>query len=455
MSAVNDAQAADRLSRRQEWSRQIESWVRSNREEAYRLASELVRIPSVNHPPKGNEGDYQRFFAEWMVDAGAIVDSYELSEVAGLTEHRAYMPGRDYENRPNVAGCFFGKGEGRSLLFSGHADTVYEGDEKWSHSPFSGTVEDGKLYGRGSYDMKGGMAAALMAVKCLSDLGLPVAGKVYIESVVDEEHGGANGSLAARLRGPQADMAIIPEPSNLKLYPAHIGGGIWRAVFQGKSGIGFAGEELVSALEATLEFANMLRDFGAYRKERMTVPHWWEGGRLPEVTLLTMFSGDINRLIQEKLPASGALTFWIEGFPGTTGEEIMNELQAFYDARRDQYPLLGTCWPEITPLIRYLEGSEMEQSLKTDEFLTLVGKIGENLGGAAVPVEGSPFACDAFMFNLYSDTPALVLGPGGANAHAADEYMDLASYTQLIQWYAEIIVDWCGVQGGEEHAAEG
>ncbi|MNI60876.1 acetylornithine deacetylase [compost metagenome] len=62
---------------------------------------------------------------------------------------------------------------------------------------------------------------------------------------------------------------------------------------------------------------------------------------------------------------------------------------------------------------------------------------------------GSPFACDGFMFNLYSQTPALVLGPSGGNAHAADEFLDLNSYEQLIQWYAQIIVDWCGVLEAE------
>ena len=59
---------------------------------------------------------------------------------------------------------------------------------------------------------------------------------------------------------------------------------------------------------------------------------------------------------------------------------------------------------------------------------------------------GSPFACDGFIFNLYSDTPALVLGPKGGNAHGADEFMDMKSYEDLICWYAELILDWCGTK---------
>ncbi|GGD80116.1 M20 family metallopeptidase [Paenibacillus nasutitermitis] len=424
----------------------IQQWVKTHRTEAIELARSLVQINSVNHPPTGNEAEYQRFFADWMVSEAAEVDIYELSEVPGLQEHPAYMASRQYDNRPNVVGRFFGANTGPSLLFSGHADTVYEGNEPWTYPPFSGQTADGKMYGRGAYDMKGGMAAALMAVKCLKNLSIPIAGNVYIESVVDEEHGGANGTLAGRLRGPNPDMAIIPEPSNMKLYPAHLGGGIWKATFIGKSGIGFAGEELISALEATVEFANLLKTYDRHRKEHLAVPAWWQDSRKAEVTLLTIFSGDVTRELQEKLPASGELNFWIEGYPGMTGEEIINDLWNFYDAQLSKYPHLQKCKPLIRPLIRYLSASEMKLDAKGTTFIRTVAESCEKVldFSPASPV-GSPFACDGFMFNLYSHTPALVLGPCGGNAHAADEFLDLNSYEQLIQWYAQIIVDWCGV----------
>jgi acetylornithine deacetylase len=438
---------------REQITTSIRQWVVDHRTEAIELASRLVQIESVNHPPTGNEAEYQRFFADWMVSENAEVETYELSEVPGLQEHPAYMDSRQYVNRPNVVGRFFGGIAGRSLLFSGHADTVYEGKEPWTLPPFSGQIADGKMYGRGAYDMKGGMAAALMAVKCLKNLCVPIAGKVYIESVVDEEHGGANGTLAGRLRGPNADMAIIPEPSNMKLYPAHLGGGIWKATFTGKSGIGFAGEELISALEATIEFANFLKAYNIYRKEHVEVPSWWQDGRKAEVTLLTIISGDVNRELQEKLPENGELNFWIEGYPGMTGEKIISDLWEFYHVQLSEYPLLQKCKPQIRPLIRYLSASEMKLDAKGADFLRTVAECGKKVHNIlSAPPEGAPFACDGFMFNLYSSTPALVLGPSGGNAHAADEFLDLNSYEQLIQWYAHIIVDWCGfldTEGGK------
>lgn len=436
----------DRMNRTQV-SEAIRGWVAEHRREAEELVAKLVQFPSVNHPPTGLEAEYQRFFAEWMRAEGAEVEMYALDSVPGLREHPAFMDTRDYANRPNVVGRFFGEAGtgGRSLMFSGHADVVYEGTEPWTHPPFSGVIEDGRLYGRGAYDMKGGMAAALMAVKCLRALDVPIAGSVYVESVVDEEHGGANGTLAGRLKGHAADMAVIPEPSNMKLYPAHMGVGIWKATFKGKSGSGFNGEELVSALDATLQFGQLLHGFRLHWQRRYEPPAWWKGGRLQEVSIMTLLSGDVSRALQEKIPDTGEMNIAIEGYPGITADDIMAELWAYYEEHKAEYSLLPRVKPEIVPLIRYLDGSEMKLDGKGRAFLRLVEQCGERVTGKPVdPPQGSPFGCDAFMFNLYSDTPALVLGPSGGNAHAADEFLDLASFGQLICWYAEMIVDWCG-----------
>lgn len=448
---------------RKQISEAIERWLQSNKKEAISLVQSLVRIPSVNHPPQGNELAYQQFFAETMISMGAEVELYELSSVPSLTDHPAYMSGRNYEHRPNVIGCFKGSqadshikdgsdlndGHGadgrRSLLFSGHADTVYEGVEQWTHPPFDGTVVDGKLYGRGAYDMKGGMAASLMAIQCLQDLGVPLAGDVWVESVVDEEHGGANGTLAGRLRGPAQSMAIIPEPSNLELYTAHLGGGIWKATFEGKSGIGFAGEVLISALDATIAFANVLQQFIEEYRRQNPPPLPWTADQEAGLMITRLISGDVHRELMEKLPATGEIQFWIEGFPGMTGDRIISELLSFMDTKLEQYPILQHCRPVITPLIRYLEASETAPSKDSEELLYIVGQTGERIRNQSIKKKGAPFACDGFLFNLHSETPAVILGPAGGNAHAADEFLDVDSYCTLIRWYAEMIIDWCGI----------
>ncbi|MFK7691810.1 M20 family metallopeptidase [Paenibacillus sp. HJGM_3] len=428
-------------------SERIREWTVRHEPANIELARQLVRIQSENHPPLGYEAEVQAYYADYLSRLGGSVRSYELSEVEGLTSHESFMPGRNYEGRPNVVASFAGAGGGRSLIFSGHADTVYQGTEKWTYGPFSGEVTDGKLYGRGSYDMKGGMAAAICAVRCLQELGVRLKGDVHIESVIDEEHGGANGTLAGRLLGPHADMAIIPEPTNLRINPAHLGGGIWKAEFTGKSGIGFNGEELISALEAMVSFVLLLRKFKTHLNAKYPAPDYWaKSGRPLEVVSLTMLSGDTTRQFQEKTPETAEMNFWIEGYPGMTGQQIIDDLWSFYEANLADYPELAICRPVITPKIRYLLGSEMGDSAEVRDFLQVVNRTGHQaLGRDPGPALGTPFACDGFMFNVYSSTPALVLGPAGANAHAADEYMDLASYSELIRWYAEIMADWCGV----------
>ena len=92
----------------------------------------------------------------------------------------------------------------------------------------------------------------------------------------------------------------------------------------------------------------MLKTFGEYRLSRLTPHPLWKGGREPEVTLLSIYSGDASRELQEKLPATGELNFWIEGYPGVTGEDILAELWDYYEAQLVDYPTLLKCRPRLS-----------------------------------------------------------------------------------------------------------
>jgi acetylornithine deacetylase len=147
-------------------------------------------------------------------------DLYYLHDVPGFEKHPLFHPGRDYRQRPNLAARRKGAGGGRSLLLTGHIDTVPSGTQEWTRDPFGGELEDGRIYGRGANDMKAGIAANLFVMECLQELGLSLAGDVLFETVVDEEFGGSNGTLAGRLHGFNADAAIISEPSSLRISAA-------------------------------------------------------------------------------------------------------------------------------------------------------------------------------------------------------------------------------------------
>ena len=156
----------------------------------------------------------------WCGGANLVESLYRLDQVPGMLEHPDFWPGRDYSRRPNLISTLAGKGGGRSLLLTGHCDTVALGENVWSHPPFGGEIHAGKLYGLGASDMKGQLAVMLVLYKAIAEQGLALRGTLAFESVVDEEEGGVNGTLAGRLRGGPMDAAILPEASGLDLYPA-------------------------------------------------------------------------------------------------------------------------------------------------------------------------------------------------------------------------------------------
>lgn len=144
-----------------------------------------------------------------MVHLGAEIDVFEPDYVL-MNSCPEVNPDHDYAGRHDVVGTFRGAGDGRSLIFNGHIDTVDFVDESlWERGPLNPFERDGKLYGRGSCDMKGGLCASLLAMKVLRNCNIQLKGDVIYESVIDEE-GGGNGTLACINRGYKADAAIIP-----------------------------------------------------------------------------------------------------------------------------------------------------------------------------------------------------------------------------------------------------
>ena len=189
------------------------------RDEIIRVAQDLVRIPSQNTPPTGAENACQAYIADYLQCHGLAVDLYEPDQAPGLANHPAYWPGRDYRGRPNVSSLLPGRGGGRSALLTGHCDTVPLGDAVWTKPPFGAEIHDGRLYGLGSIDMKGPLAAMLVLYKAVAEQDIPLRGGLCFESVVDEEFGGVNGTLAGRFRNGPMDGAVLGESTDLGIYP--------------------------------------------------------------------------------------------------------------------------------------------------------------------------------------------------------------------------------------------
>ncbi len=375
---------------------------------------------SENRPPHGEEGPCQAFVARYIGELDLTADVFTPDEVEGATDHPAWWPGRAYEGRPNVAARLEGQGGGRSLLFSGHVDVV-PALGRGAHDYWKGEIEDGRLYGRGSLDMKGGVACYLHALRCLVECGSALAGDLLVETTVDEEFGGANGTLACRLRGYNADGAVLPEPTGLAVCHATRGGIQYRLNASGaKGGMDFGTGAEPSALHTVARVAVALADLERDRAAPIYQFLLRSGEELPWGT-------------GEGTPTDGVLEFWAEIQPGTTRAQLDAELHTV--AERAAAGGVELEWEQRT---RFLP------ALDEDPQAPIVAAMRAALGEPEAAPQTAPFACDAFVFAEHSTTPVVLCGPRGDNAHAPDEYVLIDDLHTLAEAYVRLALDWCG-----------
>jgi len=177
-------------------------------DDAVGLLGELVQVPSL----LGEEEPAQLLVEARLRELGFAVESVVPDPVRLAERPDSGIPLTSYEGRRSLVGTI-GAGSGRSLVLNGHVDVVSaEPTDRWTKEPFGGEIADGRMYGRGACDMKGGVAAMLLGVEAALSAG-PLPGMLVYQSVIEEECGG-NGALAAILAGPAADAALIAEPTN-------------------------------------------------------------------------------------------------------------------------------------------------------------------------------------------------------------------------------------------------
>src|SRR5258705_5174743 len=186
------------------------------REKAISFLQQMIAIPSVT----GDEAKIQTFLSDYLAKLGLNVDMWE-TDWEELKKHPGYRPvDRGYEGRPNIVATLKGSGGGRSLLLNGHTDVIpVGGGEGWSDNPWSATIKNGRIYGRGSADMKSGVASHIMAVESLLAAGLKPKCDVYINILIDEE-GSGHGPPDTVIPGYQAHAGHSREARALSLPPA-------------------------------------------------------------------------------------------------------------------------------------------------------------------------------------------------------------------------------------------
>jgi acetylornithine deacetylase len=414
---------------------QINQWLIANRENGVKLLQKLVQADSI----QGNEQQAQKVVIKTLHKIGLKVDVWE-PDGKELSSHPNFSSSRqEFIGSPNVVGILKGTGEGRSLILNGHIDVVPEGDlEQWEHAPYSGKIIDGKLYGRGATDMKGGNVSLLLALSALRALGIPLKGDVVFQSVIEEESGGL-GTLAAILRGYKADAAIIPEPTNLKIFPKQQGSMWFRIHVKGRSAHGGTRYEGVSAIEKSLIVVEHIRELEKRRNQRITDPLY---RKIPIPIPI-----NIGKIEGGDWPSSVADLVKLEGRMGVSPEETIagakHEMESWIASLKD----IDSWFEEHPAILEWFGARWVPGSIDLEH--ELIGKLTSSyrdvLGKEPV-VEASPWGTDGGLLTSTGETPTIVFGPGVTEkAHFPNEYIEIDKVFEVAEIIALTIVDWCGV----------
>ena len=348
------------------------------------LVAALVAIDSVNPdlvPGGAGEDEIAQFVAAWLSDAGLEV---ELDEAT---------PGR-----PSVIAVAPGSGGGASLMLNAHIDTVgVEGMER----PFQPVVRDGRLYGRGAYDMKAGLAACMLAARQLRSERL--AGDVIVAAVCDEEY--ASIGVQSVLERRRADAAIVTEPTGLRVCIAHKGFAWVELETRGRAAHGSRPAEGVDAITGMAPALTRLADLQA--KLDSSAGHELVG---PGSVHASLIDGGQEL---SSYPARCTLSLERRTIPGETAEDVLRECEALAAGLADAEVRLR--------LVR--EPFSVDRGA---EVVGAVARAAEAVTGRPAELYGESYWMDA-AFIQAAGIPTAVFGPAGEGAHAVDEWVDLAS----------------------------
>jgi acetylornithine deacetylase len=421
--------------------RELTTYVERNSERLVQILQDLVRIPSENTPPIGSEGECQKYIARFLSDLECDPLTYTFDEVPGLAEHPLFRPGREYGNRPNVGARLKGTGNGRSLLLSGHIDTVPVGALPWTRDPFGGAIEGNLLFGRGSNDMKGGVATNLFILECLRKLRLSLAGDVLFETVIDEEFGGVNGTLAGRLKGFNADAVILSEPSFLRICPAQRGGRGAHITLRASGGILNEGSSSPGVVEQLTYLLTKIKDFAEQRRAHAK-PHPLYADTLNPVpvNVTKIVTGPWGTKEPITTPEECRIEIYWQAMPGETVEDIDREFLAWIASLSGATDSPFSQPPQVVFPLRWLPGSAIS---KDEALVTELADCATRVMGRVPPLAGIEGPCDMYVFHTVAHTPAVLWGARGRNTHAADEYVEIDTLIEAAKVLLVFVHNWC------------
>lgn len=411
----------------------VEQEVERHREAIVATVRDLVRIKTVIP----NEGPGQDYVAGLYRELGLELDMFEADRDE-ISRHPAYVRAPwNYRGRPNVVGTLPGEPGARSLILNGHMDVVSpEPLSSWRHDPFGAEIEGGRLYGRGACDMKAGLAANYWALRSVLAAGIRPRGTVQLQSVIEEEAGGAGGTLACLLRGHRADALIITEPTP-EVVVATAGITYFRVRVMGKGAHAGLAHLGVNAIGKLYKIYDALMAWDAERAATRRYPLFEESvGRSCHLVTGRAEAGDWPSTVA----GSAVLECRMSFIPGEDREQIYREIR-----ERVVAAAAGDEWlREHPPQVEFFgwQADPWEQD-PTHPLVTTFRANAERVWGRPIRLAGKAAGLDT-RFAQHWGMPALTFGPVGGNQHGADEWVDVESIITLTRTLASFIVEWCG-----------
>ena len=414
------------------WSR-LSTAIAARRELAVTLIQEMVQRPSID-----SEVAVQAYIQDFWRQRGVQTDLWSPA-MDELRSHRAFVPVEyDYSQRPNQVVYIKGSGTGRSLALNGHVDVVPVDPAEWTYGgPWSGTYVDGKVYGRGAVDMKGGVAAGMLVLDALLECDLRLRGDLQMQFVADEENGG-NGTLGAILRGYHADATIFLEPTSPNfLIVSSRGAQFFRITVPGVEAPIEHTMTTVNVIEKAFLLFKAVQDYACWRVSSATHPLYdLDPTKIP-VAVCKIQAGSWPSTFAAQCVMEGSL----ECLPGEDIVAVREDFRhyllqvASQDAWLHDHPPVVEwfgLWFESaqTPL-----DAEMITQFKAS-YAAVTGSQPVVLGGG-----GS----DLRLPILYANSPSAHFGPSGGSIHSTDEYVEIDSVLQVAQIVGRFVLDWCGI----------
>ena len=389
----------------------------------------LVRMRSIT----GDERAIQGSLADWLEALGLTVEIFHPDPIA--IRQDPDWPGDEVARTmlPVVIGRAGRPGAFR-LVLSGHVDVVPAGDPAtWTGDAFSGEVRDGRLYGRGACDMKGGIAAILGAVRALGVTGALAAlqGELIVALVPSEEDGG-QGTLAAIRVGVTGDLCVIAEPSSLDVVVAHAGAITFRLTVPGKAAHASRRTEGVSALDNLQTLVRALAVDEKRRNQDETEPLMTALG-LPYPTIVGKVSGgEWASTVMDRVVAEGRYGVRL----GQTPEAAADELRACIRATCADDSFLAA-----NPATVEIAGARFGSARVAADHALPAGLIAtaRAVTGRRPKALGVPYGADMRLFINVGDTPCVIFGPGDVRlAHGANESVPLGE----VEACARVLAAW-------------